>query len=183
LPLKITAVQTNSPAAQAGLRPGDAVLALNEKPLRSYFGFIRELTQAGAQKTVGLTLQRGQDRRLVNVKLLPETAVFTADLIRQKTGASLQAITPKLADSLGLVTKEGLVIAGIEPNSPASAAGLQPQLAIRAMDDQPTTDVVTAAKLLYAKNRGDTVVLSVVAQRTAGRFLQVLPLDVKLKVR
>jgi serine protease Do len=183
LPLIITSVQARSPAAQAGLRAGDTVLALNEKPLHSYFGFIRELTNSGSQKAVDLTIQRGLERRQVKVTLVPESTYFNADLIRQKTGASLQALTPKLAESLGLVTKEGLVVAGVDPDSPAAAAGLKPQAVIQAIDDQPTPDVVTAAKLLSAKNRDDMVVFSVVIQRTAGRFVQVLPVEVKLKIR
>ncbi len=54
--------------------------------------------------------------------------------------------------------KEGVVIAGVEPGSPAEQAGLQEYDVIVELDGQPTPDVPTLRRHLYAEKKiGDTM--------------------------
>jgi serine protease Do len=55
------------PAARAGLRPGDVILALNNQPVGSPAQFRQQLSQAG--KRFALLVQRGEARIFVPVKL------------------------------------------------------------------------------------------------------------------
>jgi S1-C subfamily serine protease len=56
----VTEVEPNSPAAQAGLRAGDVIVAVNRTPISS----ASELTQAvrNAKRTLALALLRGGAR-------------------------------------------------------------------------------------------------------------------------
>ncbi|GLK76168.1 serine protease [Methylopila jiangsuensis] len=56
-------------------------------------------------------------------------------------GASLQAVTPEIADSLGLKHPGGALIANVAEGSPAAAAGLKAGDLITAVDGRPVDDV------------------------------------------
>ncbi len=49
-------------------------------------------------------------------------------------GVQIQAVTPEIADSLGLKSTEGALVAQVQPNTPAVAAGLQSGDVITALD-------------------------------------------------
>jgi Do/DeqQ family serine protease len=55
-------------------------------------------------------------------------------------GARLQAVTPEIADSLGLKRPAGALVASIAPASPAARAGLKSSDLIIAIDGQPIDD-------------------------------------------
>jgi Do/DeqQ family serine protease len=55
-------------------------------------------------------------------------------------GAKLQAVTPEIADSLGLRSPSGALVANVVPNSPAARAGLKASDLITAIDGQAIDD-------------------------------------------
>jgi Do/DeqQ family serine protease len=55
-------------------------------------------------------------------------------------GAKLQAVTPEIAESLGLRSPSGALVAGVVANSPAARAGLKSSDLITAIDGQAVED-------------------------------------------
>jgi Do/DeqQ family serine protease len=55
-------------------------------------------------------------------------------------GARLQAVTPEIAETLGLKTPSGALVANVTPNGPASKAGLKLSDLVVAVDGQPVED-------------------------------------------
>ena len=55
-------------------------------------------------------------------------------------GARLQAVTPEIAESLGVRLPTGALVANVSPNSPAARAGLKLSDLIVAIDGQPIDD-------------------------------------------
>lgn len=55
-------------------------------------------------------------------------------------GARLQAITPEIAESLGIKRPVGALVAGVSPNSPAASGGLKTGDIIVAIDGQAVDD-------------------------------------------
>jgi Do/DeqQ family serine protease len=55
-------------------------------------------------------------------------------------GARLQALTPEIAESMGLRSPSGALVASVVANSPAARAGLKSSDLITAIDGQPTED-------------------------------------------
>lgn len=182
-PLKVTEVQPGSPASKAGLRTNDLVLSINghvpERPL----DLGRELVETGQNKPVELVVQRGNERLNLTVRLVPENTVFTAEVIRQRTGASVQELNPKLAEGLGLSIGQGLVVAGVDRNSPVAIAGIKNGFVIQGIDGQATPDIVSAARLLFSKSKGEKVQLNLVVERVMGSFIQRQNATVAIQLR
>jgi len=65
----VTAVENNSPAAKAGLRPGDVVTSLDGSELRDANKLRNTIAMRGAGKTAELAILRGKDYKTIKVTL------------------------------------------------------------------------------------------------------------------
>jgi serine protease Do len=65
----ITAVEPNSPAAEAGLRPGDLILEFNQRPVRDVKTFLNEIKGIKAKATVSFFIKREGRTRFFGLKL------------------------------------------------------------------------------------------------------------------
>jgi S1-C subfamily serine protease len=183
VPLQVTAVQLDSPAGKAGLSPGDIIKEVNGLSPRSFIDFTGTLRNAKDQRELSFVLERGGDRRTVTVRLVPERSFFNAELVQKRIGASVQPLSPELAQNMGLFRTEGLLIAGVDRGSPAAAADLQRGMVITTIDGQAMDDVVTAAKKLHAKAKGEKVHLELIVPVQRGGFIRLNPAMVDVTVR
>jgi S1-C subfamily serine protease len=170
LPLQVAAVQIESPAGKAGLRAGDFILQVNSKTPRSFIDFTSSLRAAKDQRDLNLLVQRGSDKRTIAVRQVPEKTFFNSDLVRRKLGVSVQDLTPGLAQSMGFFRAEGLLISAVDAASPAASADLRRGMVITAVDGQSVDAVVSAARMLYAKTKGEKVHLDLVVPMQRGRL-------------
>jgi serine protease Do len=168
-PLVITSVQPQSPAGKAGLQTGDAIQQVNGKAPKSFIDFA-ELLASGAEKSETLAVQRGAAQKDITVRLVPEKSVFNAQMIRDKLGLKLEDMTQRTAERYGLDASDGFYVAAVDPDSPAGAAGMQSGMLITSIDGQLPSDLCEAAKLLYAKKKGDTVQLGFPVLQRMGAF-------------
>jgi S1-C subfamily serine protease len=181
-PLVIMSVQPQSPAGKAGLKTGDAILQVNGKAPKSFIDF-SELLAEGAGTNETLAIRRGTAQRDVAVRLVPEKSVFDAGMVREKLGLSLEALTPQTAARYGVRPADAYFIAGVEENSPAAEAGLQRGMLVTGIDGQMPADLCAAAKLVYAKKKGDRVQLELAVQQRMGNFNVLRQGSVELAAR
>ena len=155
-PLILTSVQTESPAGKAGLKVGDAVMQINGKVPKTFIEF-GDLLASNAQSQISITYKRGDAVQDATLRLVPAATVFNAELLRKKLGLAVER------------NSYGFIITKVETNSPAGDIGLTPQMLIWAVDRQsPPDDVTDFAKLLYAKRKGDTVLLHILTVERNG---------------
>jgi serine protease Do/serine protease DegQ len=153
----ITAVQRDSPAAKAGLAPGDIVLAVNERRVKS-----------GMEVRNAIGLQRVGDEVKLEILRKGETETVSAEIAEPKiVQADGQKIHPKLAGILLAEASprdpvEGVRIEKIHTSSYAFQAGLRPGDIIVMANRQPITSlgelkraVAGDRELLLNIQRGD----------------------------
>ena len=122
----IEEVAPDSPAASAGLRPGDYVVRCDGKATDSSAAFIRVLERAQASQTLALTVERDGWAKNVEVTLgqrpgataAPESELPAATPNRPRGFLGIMLRRPSADESRP-------VINGVQPESPAAKGGLQ----------------------------------------------------------
>jgi serine protease Do len=175
--ITVGSVQSESPAEKGGLQEGDIVTRVNTIVPKSVFTLQREIITTGDKRDVLFQLRRGSATRSASIRLLPEESYFNARLIRQKAGFTLRPLSSQELARLGLSISGGFLIAEIEQGSPADHAGFQQGVIVEAIDGQAPGSIVSAAKILAQKSRGDMVRLTLIAPRPFRRAT----VDLKLR--
>lgn len=128
----VTSVAPGSPAANAGLKPGDVILSLNSTSVEGIEALdYRMATQPiGSSATFGI-LRQGRRRNLeIALARPPEGAESTQVSLRGRSpfaGAKVADLSPRLAQRLGIRTNvKGVVVVDIARNSPAAGFGFRP---------------------------------------------------------
>jgi serine protease Do len=76
-------------------------------------------------------------------------------------GVSLGELTPSIRQQLGVAVDSGAVVLGVDPGSPAAAAGVQPSDVIVRFNDTPIANVADVLGALRTTKPGDQVVLTI----------------------
>ena len=76
-------------------------------------------------------------------------------------GATIQPVTPEIADSLGIPGKKGALVAELVPGQPADKAGLKPGDVVQALNGQPVANASELTRLVAQTKPGDTMRLQV----------------------
>ena len=120
----IAEVQANSPAAQAGLRKGDVVSALNGRPVRGAAELRARLGVVPVGETVELRIQRGAESRTIRV------TIGEVEKVAAKAGG--QAVPELAGASFREVEKSGLpgrnravLVTAVKAGTPAFQHGLR----------------------------------------------------------
>lgn len=169
----VSEVQPGSPAEKAGIRTGDVVLSLDGVAIDSSNALRNKIAPLGPGASVTLSISRDGEKEDVAVTLaeLPsdQAAANTSEMPKGSAyGLSIQPLTPELARELGKDAK-GVVVAGVNPDSPAAEAGLQQGDVIRRVNGQ---DIESAESLKAELDRsGDRPALLLVARGGRNLFL------------
>ncbi len=154
---EIAQVQPESPAARAGLKKGDVVLALNGRPVRSAAELRARLSVVPVGDAVELRLQRSKETRSVQARMgeLEKSAVAGGQAIDELTGASVAN-----AERTGARGRSRVVtVTGVEEDSPAFAHGLRAGDLIIGVNQRRVGSIQELAKALRVEGR---VVLQVI---------------------
>jgi len=125
----ISQVYAGSPAETAGLKVGDVVIEVDGVKTQKSQDVVREVLKKQVGQRVNFVVLREGKRTEISVTTaqMPEKIGERGPLQPTKEwfGLRVSNITPDLARQLGLKKAEGVVIAGVEPNSVAQTAGLK----------------------------------------------------------
>ena len=124
----VAAVTPGSPAAKAGIKTGDVITAYDHTPLNSHNGLPSLVAATKIGQTVPLELIRdGAHKQIeVTVAQLADDAVAEATTPHKgKWGLMLRDLTPEERMQRGIEDGQGVLVAGVEPGSPADDAGLR----------------------------------------------------------
>ncbi|MFW6163844.1 MAG: trypsin-like peptidase domain-containing protein [Planctomycetota bacterium] len=161
----VTAVEDDSPAARAGLKPGDGIVAVDGQAVANSLAFMKAMLAKDAGDETELTVVRRGKRltRRVTVAEVPKPS--GEELARQRLGLGLQRMTQELARSFGLRRPTGLLITEVVEGGPGDAAGLRAGDVIVRFGSLSIDTLDQLAIVLEQVERGAKIGLVVVRRR------------------
>ncbi|NCA71017.1 MAG: Do family serine endopeptidase [Sphingobacteriia bacterium] len=125
----VAQVSQDTPAAKAGLRQGDVIVAYRGEPVSDVGNFRNRVALTAPGSEQELTIVREGERismRITIGTLTPEAqAAVTSTHSSDELGLSVQTVTPALAEQLGIPAGEGVVVTEVTPGSIAASAGIE----------------------------------------------------------
>ena len=121
--------QPDTPAAKAGIQPGDVITAVNGNPIKDSRSLAREISAMGPGSSAKLDILRKGESKTISVTLATMPGEKQASAAEQDNGPA--AGTPRLGLSVAPAGQvagagdKGLVITSVDPDGPAAERGLQ----------------------------------------------------------
>ncbi|RMG28980.1 MAG: DegQ family serine endoprotease [Gammaproteobacteria bacterium] len=143
----ITRVFAHSPAARAGLQPGDVILRIDGHPVRSAAELRARVGTLRIGQKIRIDLLRNGRPFTITTRLAaPEHAVVEGGRLHPRlAGARLEDIEEDMPE-FGRI--KGVRVAEVYPRSPAAAFGLRPGDIIVAANGQPVGDLEALRQVL-----------------------------------
>jgi serine protease Do len=150
--LRVRSVWPGSPAAKAGLAPGDVVVSLDGRPVENREDLDTALASVGPGRALALTYRReGQER----------TARVTTERTPEDLGLDV------LRREVGLVFKEtrgGLMVASVGAHSSAGAKGLERGDVVLAVNNVKVRTLDDLSKAIESGYARSSLVLSILRE-------------------
>jgi len=169
----IVSVEADTPAAAAGLQEGDVVLAVDGDEVTAEQSLSSLIRAKAVGDQIALLVRRDGEELTLTATLTEhpdETGVpYLGVQIGPAGPASYSWIVPGQMDQFipefdfdaeGMLS--GVLVQEVEPDSPAEAAGLQPDDLITAVDGETIDHPRALVELIQRHQPGDTVELAVI---------------------
>ena len=100
------------------------------------------------------------------VRQVMEQIIAHGGVTRGWVGIEVQEINPEIAESFGLKSTDGALIAGVLRGGPADRAGIHPGDVLVAVNGKPVTDSVSLLNLIAALPPGKTAQLRLIREQS-----------------
>ena len=164
----VTGVTTGGPAEKAGIKKGDVIVSFDGIPLEGVNDFRNRLATGRIGKTVEIGLLRKGETVAVQASIAAykPTPQQTAAELRGKLGIEVKEISNLEARRRRMENREGVLLAKVDPNSPAERAGLDAGDILHQINNQNLRGVGDYIRVLEPVQPGEEVLLLVRDGRT-----------------
>jgi len=157
-------VTPDSPAAKAGIKQGDIIIAYNGREVTQMSLLPAMVAQTPVGSKADVTLYRDGKKKNITVtiaKLEEDETVFSGTPAepQKNLGMTVQEITPEIAKSMGLEDTSGVLVANVEPDSPAYEAGVRRGDVIIEVSQKPITNLESYKKARKETDGSDSILL------------------------
>jgi len=178
----INSVRPDSPAAKAGLKSGDVIVAVNGAPIKTGNDLVSIISETPVGSQVKIQYVRNGKKQDTTVTVAERSELF-GDILGEaeerpsggepedvKFGMTLQQVTPEMASRLGLEPARGVAVAEIDPGSFAEDIGLQRGDIITEIQQKPVNSVDDVRRAQRDMKSGEDIVFKVLRRdpRTRG---------------
>jgi serine protease Do len=172
----VSSVTDDSPAAKAGLKPGDVILEFNGQKVARADRLPNVVATTPVGREVPLSIVRDGKSMQLTAKVGQQTESKQAsagpEKVPAKLGLTVEPVTPKLAGEMGLRDKQGVIVRSVESDSPAAEAGIQEGDVIVEVNRRAVLNAADLKHQLDAHAKG-TPVLMLVHRGDASLFVTV----------
>ncbi len=150
----INGLHPKGPAAKAGLRVGDVLVAVNGHPVVDFEGLNFRIATLEPGKAASIAvLRRGRSIELdLALEPPPEDPPRDMTLLKGRhpvSGAEVGNLSPALAEELGMeMMAEGVVVVRVRRGSPAHRSRLRPNDVLVALNDKEIKSVAALKRML-----------------------------------
>ncbi|MFH1747605.1 MAG: trypsin-like peptidase domain-containing protein [Planctomycetota bacterium] len=174
---EVLTVRPESPAAQAGVQPGDRIIRCAGQPVRNSIDYCVHLLEQAPGEEIKLAVQRGQ--RTVEIAV-PLEAVPLPDgykLAQQHLGLELAAISNRVRRRFDLPAHIGLIVQAVEARGPAGRAGVETGDLILRLDGMTAAKLEDVGRALERIKPGSEVVVEGLRLHTDPAFFWTVALQ------
>ena len=165
----INEVVPDSPAAKAGLKPGDILLEFEGRPMEATSDLQRAVGFFSPEHVAKVKVWRDQGEKILEIKVgqAPEERQAQQPRpgakARSMLGLEVRPVTPDIARQLNLRSTDGVVVVRVEDGSAAAEAGVQRGDVIKQVNGQTVRTMPDFERLTRDVKEGDP--LTVLLQR------------------
>jgi len=174
----VAQVVPGGPADKAGIEQGDVIVNFDGRPVADSKDLPRIVASTPVGKTVTLKLLRdgkGVERQAKVGEMEEDNRADAAESpIHPSLGMTLQNLTPQIARELGVKKTSGVVVTGVESDSPAAEANLRVGDVIQSVNRKPVKNVDEFVKIVV-KAKGSETLLLLVQREKGSIFAAVKP--------
>jgi len=151
----ISQIKKDSPAAKAGLREGDVIIAYQGKEVTNVGGFRNMVALSSPGSKPKLTIMRDGKRKSLTVKIGKLDPQDQTGVVGIKTsdelGLTVQTVTKSLAEQFAIKAGEGVLVTNVKRGSIAALAGISVNTVVLQVD---RVDIKNAADFQQAIRKG-----------------------------
>lgn len=179
----ITTIEPDTPAYKSDLRPADVITEIDGVPVTTAQELRKQVLGKKIGQAVTLNVWRGGKSMKISVttgempgaRVARSGATGSISLSDTAWGLHLANVTKEDANRLGLKNSNGALVAEIDPQSPATIAGIQKDDVITEIDSKPVTDSIMARKLLENQEGKKAILLFI--ERKGQKTYAVLKIE------
>ncbi len=164
----ITGILDGTPAAEFGLQKGDVIVAINGEAIKNVNHLRAIVALYKPTTTVSISILRDGQTQDLSVTLSQRSERIAQPgkdseegYVNLWKGLSIQSLTADLAEKLRHASDEGVLIAGVAPDSAAAKAGLRKGDLILEVENQPVHSVAEFKSVVEKVISEDKVLLLV----------------------
>ncbi|MEE9165785.1 MAG: DegQ family serine endoprotease [Nitrospinota bacterium] len=149
-----------SPAERSGIERGDVIVEFNGQPVKTMEELPKIVAQTRPGSEVDVVVVRDGKRKVIKTTIdkLEEAGEIASSKI-EKMGLRVQDITPELMQSLDLDSQDGVLVADVIFDSPASAAGIRRGDVIAEINREKINNLHDFQGIMNKLDTEDTVLL------------------------
>jgi S1-C subfamily serine protease len=160
---KVRTVEPGSPAERVGIRAGDQIVSIDEKPIDSEESFDTALSTRGPGKSMKVVLKNESGSRTVTLTGQAPPADYGVRVLREEVGITVRE------------ARRGLRITIVDPKGSAARAGLESGDALLALNGTEVNEVEDVNKILQRDHSRTT--LWMVVGRGSWQYTLTFPLN------